>query len=103
MGVMQIDPHEAAPEVTPSKAALKSGALYNPCTNIIAGVSHLARLHSEYVKTKVEKDDEFDPSLCAYNSGRVLNSKNKQLTNYGYALKVKAIALHYEALFKTPI
>ena len=103
MGAMQIDPHEAALEVVPSKTALQNGALYNPVTNIIAGSSHLSRLHKEYVKTKVERDTEFDPSLCAYNSGRVINPKNKQITNYSYALKVKAIALSYEALFKTPI
>jgi soluble lytic murein transglycosylase-like protein len=103
MGVMQIDAQSAAHATIASKATLQRGALYNPVTNIIAGTSYLASIHKAYVKDKVERDTEFDPSLCAYNSGRILSSKSKQISNFDYALKVKRLALQYEELFKKPL
>ena len=99
MGVMQIAPTMAAKSVNTQK----KNALYDPVVNIIAGCSLLNTIHKQYVHDRVERETEFDPSLCAYNSGRNLNSGSKQLTNYGYALKVKELALRYESMFKNPL
>lgn len=102
IGALQITPVAASKQVKAGKADIRK-VLYDPVTNVTAGVSHLATLHEDYVKRGVEKKDEFGPSLCAYNSGRILGDSNKQLTNYGYAMKVREAASNYEAKFKTPL
>jgi len=95
MGLMQVCPE------TGSAYVKNKTLMFDPVTNIIAGCGYLSELHSKYVKAHIERENEYDASLCEYNSGRTINKNNANLTNYVYALKVKEKAIHYESLAKT--